>query len=315
MIESMNNKSVSIIITTCNRADNLKETLDSIGQIEIPDSVDVELVIVDNASTDNTAEVIKSANLPNISPKYFYEPKRGQSNARNKGMAVAKGDIFLWTDDDIRVPKDWIIKMCEPLWEGESDGVSGKIRIASYLEREWMSRTHFDRLSDTRFMGEDFGFMIGANMAFTRNVMERVGEFDPELGPGANGFADDTLYCLQMWEAGFKIKAVPTTVEHHIEKSRLLRKSWLKHGESSGKSMAYVDYHWKHEQVTFALLKLLSWRIFLQIFRFIKRSPGLEEEGCDRREIRIVQSVSFLKNFILQSKTGHKYEKRALRKR
>ena len=200
---------VSIIITTYNRAAQLSQTLDALDCIQVPDTYQVELIVVDNRSTDDTAQVIRERKLPNMAVQGIYEPNPGQSHARNTGMAAAKGDIFLWTDDDVRPPKDWITAMCAPLLAGETQGVAGKIRMAAYLERPWMTRTHYDRLSDTRFMAADFGSMIGANMGFSREVLEKVPAFDPELGPGALGFMDDSLFALQMKAAGFHLKALP----------------------------------------------------------------------------------------------------------
>lgn len=305
--------SVSIIIITRNRADHLQKTLESIARLKVLPTLATELVVVDNASTDETANVIRSCTLPNMILKYVHEPKPGKSNAINTGMAAARGDIFLWTDDDMRLPEEWIAMMCDPILTDKADGVSGKIRLAPHLERDWMTRTHYDRLADTRFMPEDFGTMIGANMAFSRRVLEKVPAFDPELGPGALGFEDDTLFSLQMRAAGFRIVALPSAiVEHHIEPLRLRRKAWLRHGEANGRALAYIRYHWEQEPVKFPRLKMLGWQIALGCFRVLYRPVGPDEEGCDRREIRMIQNKSFLDQYLKERKKKPKYTKRGL---
>ena len=250
--------SVSIIIATRNRASHLKQTLDAIADLRVLDNFRVELIVVDNGSTDETADVVSSAVSSNISLVYLQEKRLGQTYARNAGMNAAKSTIFLWTDDDVRPPLDWIEQMCLPIAKGEAMGVSGKIRTAPHLERLWMTRTHYDRLSDTRFMPEDFGSMIGANMAFHRDVLQRIDGFDTELGPGKLGFMDDSLFSFRMQEEGFKIVALPqVTVEHHFEPSRLLRRSWLQHGETAGRSIAFVHHHWDHKKVKFPWVQLV----------------------------------------------------------
>lgn len=301
---------VSIIITTRDRAAHLQQTLDAIAQLSVPSDFDVELVVVDNGSNDETSCVVSSAKMENLNLVYLYEAAPGQTNARNAGMRKAKGDIFLWADDDVRPPKDWIAQMCSPILCGEAMGVGGKIRMAPHLERAWMTRTHYDRLSDTRFMPEDFGSMIGANMAFHRDVLQRVPEFDTELGPGKLGFMDDSLFSFRMLEEGYKITALPLVLmEHHFEPSRLLRKSWLRHGEHSGRSQAYVHHHWDHKHMPLPILQLLIWNCALALFRVTHPLRVLESEGCHRYEIRMVQNISFIRQYLVERECPHKYQR------
>ena len=301
---------VSIIITTRNRAIYLRQTLEAISQLLVPQNFDVELIVVDNGSTDETSAIIASTVLQNISVVYLYEGKPGQTSARNSGMAIAKGDIFLWTDDDTRPPQNWIAQMCLPILQDEAMGVSGKIRTAPHLERDWMTRTHYDRLSDTRFMPEDFGSMIGANMAFHREVLRRVPNFDTVLGPGNLGFMDDTLFSYQMQDKGYKIVALPhVSVEHNFDPSRLQRQAWLSHGVSSGRSLAYVYYHWEHKSVRVPTLDLLFWQCALAIFRLTQPLHAPESEGCHRHEIRMVQNISFIKQYLIERKHPRRYER------
>ncbi len=299
---------VSIILTTYNRALHLKQTLKAISCLSVPSDFEVELIVVDNASTDETADVVTSVKAENMEIFCLYEPRSGKTNACNAGMRAAKGDIFLWTDDDTRPPKDWIKQMCSPILQGEAMGVAGKIRTAPHLERAWMTRTHYDRLSDTRFMPEDFGSMIGANMAFHRDVLKQVPEFDTELGPGKLGFMDDSLFSLQMQKAGLKIASLPQVViEHHFDASRLLRRSWLRQGEASGKSTAFVHYHWEHQAVRMPNLQLIGWTCALGLFRLLRPPKSLDTEGCHRYEIRIVQNISFIEQYLIERKRPRKY--------
>ena len=200
--------------------------------------------------------------------------------------------------------------MCSPIAHGDAMGAGGKIRMAPYLERSWMTRTHYDRLSDTRYMPEDFGSMIGANMAFHRDTLQKIDGFDTELGPGKLGFMDDSLFSFRMQAEGFKIAALPqVTVEHHFEPSRLLRRSWLQHGETAGRSMAFVHHHWDHKKVVLPWLQLTAWHCALRLFRLVRPANDPEAEGCHRYEIRMVQNVSFLKQFLIERKRPQKYKR------
>lgn len=306
----METTSVSIIITTFNRAEHLKLTLEAMKLLLIPDGFKVELIVVDNGSTDGTANVIATTAPGNIGIFHLYEPETGQTNARNAAMRLAKGDILLWTDDDVRPPKDWIAQMCAPILTGKAMGVSGKIHAAPHLERDWMTRTHYDRLCDTRFMPEDFGSMIGANMAFHRDVLERVPDFDTELGPGKLGFMDDTLFSFRMRDAEYTIISLPDVfVEHHFDVSRLLYQSWLKNGEASGRSIAFVDYHWEHVTLSVPYLRFLLWKCALALFRALRRPQELTSEGCHRYEIRMVQNISYIQQYLIERKRPRKYRR------
>ena len=171
-----------------------------------------------------------------------------------------------------------------------------------------MTRTHYDRLSDTRFMPEDFGTMIGANMAFHRDVLQKVPGFDTDLGPGKLGFMDDTLFSLRMWESGFKIVASPHVVtEHHFDPSRLLRNSWLRQGETSARSMAFVHHHWDRKAMRLPSLQLLGWICALSLFRALRPPVALDAEACHRHEIRMVQNISFIKQYLIERKRPRKY--------
>lgn len=96
--------SYSIIICTRNRANSLAETLDSVAQLELPADSLIELLIVDNGSTDHTRAVVDRFNHPGITVSYLIESEPGVANARTTALQNACGDILLWTADEFRLP-------------------------------------------------------------------------------------------------------------------------------------------------------------------------------------------------------------------
>ena len=110
--------SVSIIICTRNQADSLRRTLVSIGKAIVPPRWNVELLVVDNGSSDYTREVVSAVRLSNVCLRYVNEPTTGLGYARNTGLRETSGEIILFTDDDFRVPLDWIEGMCRPVLDG-----------------------------------------------------------------------------------------------------------------------------------------------------------------------------------------------------
>jgi glycosyltransferase involved in cell wall biosynthesis len=99
---------VSVIIPTYNRADLLPETMDSVlAQSYRP----IEVVVVDDGSADNTQEVLQTWSIGcpgkgEFEVRYFYQPNRGPSSARNLGFAESKGEFVLYLDsDDLLLPE------------------------------------------------------------------------------------------------------------------------------------------------------------------------------------------------------------------
>jgi glycosyltransferase involved in cell wall biosynthesis len=304
----------SIIITTRNRADHLRGTLESMAAIDVPAEMPSELIVVDNGSTDATAQVVRECAIRQMPVRYFLDERIGQSNARNTGMAAASGAVIVFTDDDVRFPKSWLVDICRPILTGAADAVAGAVHLASHLTRPWMDLWQRTVLASTeRFKPETPPELIGANMAFAAKVLKRVPGFDPELGPGALGFGDDSLFSQQLVQAGYKVVYLPeVAVTHHFDESRLLRTSFLDSATRHGRTWAYRGYHWEHNTVKFPHMRLLRARIrfaywYLRHWRQTRRT-----EGCASWEMPLRQDIFFLKQWMKESKQPRKYEKYGL---
>lgn len=233
--------SISIIICTRNRAANLRLTLESVSKSVIPLGWEVELLVVDNGSSDSTKDLALSTHMPNMPVRYLSEPRTGKGYAYNSGMAAARGDIFLFTDDDVRVPTDWIEGMGRPILEGRAHAVQGGIKVAPHLERPWLTgalRVWVASVEDPVRAPEG---LVGANMAFGRQALAITGGFDLRLGPGASGYFDDTVFGWALERAGQKILYQPAvTVEHHFAADRLTLRSYLSAARRMAASRALV---------------------------------------------------------------------------
>lgn len=261
---------VSIIICTRNRAQDLGLTLESLASAALPPACEVELLVVDNGSSDHTANVVSGANLPGLWVRHLYEPRVGQCFARNLGLREATGAIILFTDDDVRVPRHWIEGMTAPIRNGSADAVAGGVAFppavnealaflkpGSVLRRSWFANTEeLDRHQPER--------LVGANMAFGRHVLARVPEFDTALGPGALGFGDDTLFSWRLRRAGFRITgALDVAVEHYFDTSRLTPAAIAALAVKMGATTGYMDWHWRQTTDRWNDLRLLWLRLKL----------------------------------------------------
>ena len=107
---------VDIAICTWNRRAMLANALASLCQLRIPAGVTVNVIVVDNNSTDGTAEFLQqfaSTTGDRISIKVLMESQQGHAVCRNRAIESASGDLMLWPDDDIIASEDWLSRYLE----------------------------------------------------------------------------------------------------------------------------------------------------------------------------------------------------------
>jgi glycosyltransferase involved in cell wall biosynthesis len=303
---------ISIIVCTRNRAAALAQTLAVLGGIAVP-AGGAELIVVDNASTDDTPGVVGRAGLANMQVRYVHEPRPGVSHARNTGLTSARGDIILFTDDDVRPAEDWAEKLTAPLRDGRYDAVAGRIVLASHLARTWIRPEHALRLAVMDGLVEGQVEIFCANMGIRRAVLEKVPAFDPELGPGALGFGEDTLFSRQLALAGYRLGFVEqAVVVHHPDASRLQRSAWLDAGRKRGRTWAYLLHHWRHEVVRFPRLCWLRFAAKLLLRRIIQPPGAFHDEGCPLWEMSYVGWMAQCRQFLVERRRPRNYAKRGL---
>jgi glucosyl-dolichyl phosphate glucuronosyltransferase len=303
----------SILIVTRNRAADLKLTLESMRGIDVPDGFTAELLVIDNGSSDETRAVVGDCKIPSVEVRYIFEGKPGLSQGRNRGLAEAKGDILLFTDDDVRPPVGWLSGMCEPILQNRAEAVAGGVRIAPSLLRPWMSPMHRSWLASSEWLVSDSPRnMVGANMVFSRKVLQRVPSFDVELGAGALGSGEESLFGSQLIAAGYRIaNRLDLCMEHHFQPCRLKRDSWLGAATVLGRSHAYRGHHWEHWGLRFgrsrlllASSKLVAWRL---------RNPTkIQAEGCAVDELNLVYQQALIQYHLELRSKPRKYERQGL---
>jgi glycosyltransferase involved in cell wall biosynthesis len=121
----MNYQFFSIIIPSFNRAGEIKELLFSLEQLEFPRDK-FEVIISDDGSSDNTAEIIQQFQQKSSYPlKYYNQKNKGPGAARNLGMEKAKGDFFIFIDSDISVPIYWLKEIAYKVNKEHADAFGG----------------------------------------------------------------------------------------------------------------------------------------------------------------------------------------------
>ena len=227
---------ISVIICTYNRAEVLQETLKSWLLIESGEH-NVELIIVDNNSTDHTQQVIESFR-PACSgqSRYVCETNVGLSYARNRGIAEALGDIIAFVDDDVYFDKGWLKELLKAFNDNpEISCVGGKsIPIFDADKPDWITEDMLKTYGSTG-SGEQEKLMVfpehpyGLNMAFQKTVFNQVGKFNTDLGRIKNSLLSneekDIFYRIN--EAGLKVFYSPTAILYHRIPADRTDKSWI----------------------------------------------------------------------------------------
>jgi glycosyltransferase involved in cell wall biosynthesis len=194
----MNKMRISLVIPAYNEEKYIGECLKSALQ----NGKDFfEIIVVNNASTDNTRAMVETfSNLyPNI--KICYEPKKGLTRARQKGLDEARGDIIAYIDADTRMPKGWAEKINRYF---ERD--SGVVCISGpgvYYEQSRVGKMFVWFYWFLAYMIHFLvGYMVyGANFAVRKSAILKVGGFDENI----SFYGEDTDIARRLSKAG-KVK-------------------------------------------------------------------------------------------------------------
>lgn len=202
---------ISVVISTYNRADRLGEALERLlGQ----PGVHYEVVAVDNNSTDGTREVIESyAACSGGRLRYLFEGLQGVSHGRNAGVAATRAPLVAFTDDDMRMADDWLLKIKQAFDAyPELDYVGGKV-LPLWLAPcpAWLTPRHWSPIALLDYGAEPLAVdaarrqtLVTANFAVRRAAFDRVGGFSPLTQRTTNDVCstEDSELQLRLWRAG-----------------------------------------------------------------------------------------------------------------
>ncbi len=181
---------ISLVICTYNREDILRETLPSVLALKIPIDAQLELIIVDNNSIDDTAAFVKDfigRNTGQIAMTYLFEVNQGLSYARNSGYKKAVGDYIVYTDDECILPENWILNACTKIKQFSPAFLGGPYygKYLSGSKSPWYKESYGDSyiLQFNLPNGPmNNRYLSGGNLFIRRDVFEKIGLFNVELG-------------------------------------------------------------------------------------------------------------------------------------
>lgn len=188
--------SLTVCIATYNRARLLRETLDALQAMTPPAECRVDIVIVDNNSSDDTRAAVEAASAGPFPIRYVHEARQGKSFALNAALTCLDADVVALTDDDVVPDRDWIARIVQRFRERPVTFVFGRVlpRWAVTPPPELLTRRARDVWGPLALL--DYGdepviyipqstaqpLPIGANLAFARSALVAIGGWRTDLG-------------------------------------------------------------------------------------------------------------------------------------
>ena len=210
---------MSVIVCTRNRDDGLKKLLQSLAEQVLPSPVEWQVIIIDNNPMKSIYQWAQVFSFDQLNVRIIREERQGKSFALNTGISAALGDIIAFTDDDCLVSSDWVFSMYREFVRNcRIDGIGGRVLLHDQKAMPVAIRTGEER---TEVKAELFDPkripILGCNMAFRREVIQRIGLFDIRMGPGskANAVAEDVDYLYRLLKKRMKIIYSPSVIVFH----------------------------------------------------------------------------------------------------
>ena len=295
---------ISAVVCTHNRATYLRTALQSLVSQTL-DRHCYEIIVVDNASTDGTREVVgEFSDVPGL--RYLYEPVAGISPARNTGWRNARGEYVAYLDDDAVASPGWLAKLLdvfeaheptpgcvggkvEPIWEARrpdwlADGMLGYLAIIHW--------------SDVPVVIDQEQWLSGCNMACPRELLRLVGGFRGELGrQGTSLRTNEENHLRQQLDSLGRCSLYhpEVVVRHHVSASRLTRK-WFRErawwqgvsdatmlclGSDKGPSLG------TRMRLTFGKI---GWALPRSVLMLVGTSPGARF----RRQCQVLEAIGYV---------------------
>lgn len=194
----------SIIVPVYNGQATLEDCIKSLLEIEY-DKDKLEIIVVDNCSTDSTKDILERYQSEII---ILQEVKKGASAARNKGITAAKGEVIAFTDVDCVADKDWLKNLAISATEEKVGIVGGKILA---LNSKSIIAKAGEKIHDhRRAFSDDIPHAISMNWASRKEVLIEVGLFDEDFLR-----SQDTDLSLRIFAAGYKFVYSENAIIYH----------------------------------------------------------------------------------------------------
>ncbi|MBL0174500.1 MAG: glycosyltransferase [Ignavibacteria bacterium] len=252
---------VSLVLTTRNEANTVEAFLRSVGEQTV---LPAEVVLCDGGSTDGTADIARSTEVPGVDVVVIEKPGSNIAAGRNGAIAAARQDIVAVSDAGSLLPPDWLERITAPLLRDAGVDVVG----GGY---GYITDTRFERIAaaaemDVRDLDPATFLPSSRSFAFRVAAWRAVGGYPEDLT-----FAgEDTAFCLALKQAGFRMALDLEARVRWRPRPRLsayMRQQYLYgigDGEARNKAPFYLKIILKHGLlVAFCLAGIWFWPLLV----------------------------------------------------
>lgn len=226
---------ISVLFSTRNRARQLRDTLSHMERLEL-NGLSLEVIAIDNGSSDDTRSVMEDSakSLPLIA---LQEPEPGKNRALNRGLEVARGDLLVFTDDDVQPDAEWLLEFHGASRRWPDDGIFGG-RIEPLVPPDapdWIRSPDFDfamiaygKYAPSQEEGPTDASPHGGNMAIRASALGDM-RYSEVIGPKGRNFAmgSETELLSRLRARGERCLYVPSARVNHVIESEQTTLEWL----------------------------------------------------------------------------------------
>lgn len=286
----------SIIVPAFNAESHIQDCLFSLMQMDYPPERR-EILVVDNGSTDNTAQLIKKFPV-----QYLYESNRGVSAARNKAIQSSSGEILAFTDSDCLVSKSWLSRIVSSFHDAAVGGVAGEIVAHIPITPAERYAARVRHLSPQKYLlRPHLPFAVFANLAFRKEIFERIGLLDENFKCAG----ESTDFCTRFFrQTGKQLKFIPEALVFHRHRKSVW--SFCKQQWNYGRSHALLcrkygelSWTWRHSMLANRDLLNSAWSL-------VKSSTQRKKEDTDFYYFEFLKKSSERLGFIRENLFGRK---------
>jgi GT2 family glycosyltransferase len=233
----------SAVVCTYNGSRTIRDTLDHLAKLDYPN---YEVIVVDDGSTDSTPEILKGYDVQVVST-----PNQGLGQARNEGLAAARGEFIVYIDDDAYPPPPWLKYLAYAFLRSDHACIGGPNYVPA--EDGWIGQCVADSPGGPLHVlltDEIAEHVPGCNMAFRRSRLAAIGGFDPLY----RAAGDDVDVCWRLQDKGWTVGFTAAAMVWHHRRANLKR--YWRQQVGYGKAEALLERKWPQR---FTALGHMTW--------------------------------------------------------
>ena len=301
---------ISIIICTRNRSKRLERFFQGLAELRIPVGVVFEILIVNNGSTDDTEAILKNIMVQYELPVQYLEMKeKGKSKALNLGLEHAQGELILFADDDVLFAPSWL----ETYWGAfkkypEYEGFGGRVvpkwdgKLPDWIKGGMVELMPLPLINKVDFGSKHIPFPNngtpgGLNAGLRKNVIDKIGRFREDLGPGsAVPYAEDTEFFRRVVMGGGTFLYLPEAEVIHINPpERMTQKYALKWNLDVSRSQAIAFGSAGEYKKIAGVPRFLYWEL---VQRFILWQIDCSRKSRFIKKMGLMKTIGLIKGYM-----------------